>query len=277
MAVVLALASALTWGASDFAGGLTARRVGPYAATVGAQVAGGVALVALIAVLPGSSSGAAWFWGALSGIGGGLGLACYMRALSRGPMSLVSPTAAAVGAAIPVAVGLALGERPGAFGLAGAVLAVVAIALVCWQGRTGRDAARAFLAVLPITLLSAVGFGGFFVALSFAPADSGLWPLVAARAASVPLLVAAGRATGRRASVRGALALTIVTGVGDMAANALYLLAVREGLLSLTAALASLYPVPTIILAGAVLRERLGAVQWIGIALALVAAVLVAT
>lgn len=65
--------------------------------------------------------------------------------------------------------------------------------------------------------------------------------------------------------------LAIVCGVVDAAANALMLLALRIGDLSIVSALTALYPAGTILLAAVVLRERVAVVQWAGLALAIVA------
>ena len=65
--------------------------------------------------------------------------------------------------------------------------------------------------------------------------------------------------------------LAVVCGVVDAAANALMLVALREGDLSIVSALTALYPAGTILLAAVVLRERVAGVQWLGLALALVA------
>ena len=74
----------------------------------------------------------------------------------------------------------------------------------------------------------------------------------------------------------GARALTAAAGALDAAANVLYLLAVREGLLSVVSVLAALYPVSTVVLARVVLHERFAPIQRIGMAIALPAAILMA-
>jgi uncharacterized membrane protein len=56
-----------------------------------------------------------------------------------------------------------------------------------------------------------------------------------------------------------------------MVANLLYLLAAREGPLSLVVTLSSLYPACSVLLARVVLHERLRKVQWIGVGVALLA------
>jgi drug/metabolite transporter (DMT)-like permease len=107
--------------------------------------------------------------------------------------------------------------------------------------------------------------------------DSGLTPLVAARIASVALVVVLALA-GRQALrvARPALLLVAVSGIGDMSANALFLLATQaDGQLAITGVLASLYPVSTVVLAQLVLRERLVGAQVAGLLSAVGAVVLI--
>jgi len=75
---------------------------------------------------------------------------------------------------------------------------------------------------------------------------------------------------------RAALPLVAASGVGDMTANALFLLATQQdGQLAITGVLASLYPVSTVILAQIVLRERLVGAQVAGLGAAVAAVVLI--
>ena len=128
-----------------------------------------------------------------------------------------------------------------------------------------------------MALVGGIGFGVFFVALDASPADSGLWPLLGARAASLALLtVALKLRRSRLPHDRTAVGLAVGSGVLDMAANALFLAATRTGLLSLTALISSLYPVIVAVLAAAFLRERLDRLQWAGVATCLAAVALIA-
>jgi drug/metabolite transporter (DMT)-like permease len=106
---------------------------------------------------------------------------------------------------------------------------------------------------------------------------SGLTPLVAVRLASAVLVVVL--ALGGRQSLRvgrAGLPLVLLSGMGDMTANALFLLAVHQGgQLAITGILASLYPVVTVALAQLVLRERLLGTQIAGLVAAAAAVVLI--
>lgn len=77
-------------------------------------------------------------------------------------------------------------------------------------------------------------------------------------------------------SLRRAFVLAAACGVVDAVANLLLLLALRAGDLTIVSALTAMYPAGTILLAAVVLRERIAAVQWLGLALALTAGAMLA-
>lgn len=295
MAALLALGAAATWGVGDFLGGLTSRRTDEMVVTVLSQAAGLAVLAVLLPLGTVEATAAALAWGALAGIGGAVGLVAYFRALAIGPMGVTAPVAALVGAAVPVVAGVALGERPGAMAWVGVAIGLAATALASRPAEkvvTHPDA-HAELAVVPAgtdapadtdlrrgILAAAVAgllFGLFFVALDQAPVDGGLWPLLGARAAGLTLvgLLLAVRRPPR--PDRRATGVALTSGLLDMCANALFLLAVQRGSLVLTGVLTSLYPVAVVLLARAVLGERLGRVQLLGVGLAMLAVVLIAT
>ena len=159
---------------------------------------------------------------------------------------------------------------------AGILLALLAVVLVSAEGglATLRSARPASLTA---PLVAGAAFGFFFVLLDRTSADAGLTPLVAARLASVVLVVVVAVAGKQPLRVgRAALPLVLASGVGDMTANALFLLATQqEGQLAITGVLASLYPVSTVVLAQAVLRERLVPAQVAGLGAAVTAVVLI--
>ena len=276
MAVVLALSSAVVYGASDFLGGLASRRATVFGVVALSQLAGLVALVALLPWLGGPVTRADLGWGAAAGLVGATGLLVFFRALSRGVMSVVAPITAVTAAAVPVLAGLLGGNRIGPVAGAGILLALVAVVLVSAEGGLGQlRSARP--ASLSAPLVAGTAFGCFFVLLDRTSADAGLTPLVAARLASFALVVVVALVGRRSLRVgRTALPYVLASGVGDMTANALFLLATQQdGQLAITGVLASLYPVSTVVLAQAVLRERLVSAQVAGLGAALTAVVLI--
>lgn len=272
MTVEFALPAAVGFGVADFAGGLATRRTsGTLTVIAVAQLAGAAALLPALMLLPGRPSAAAAAFGALAGLAGSSGLVLYFRGLARGPMGVVAPLSALTSAGLPLVVGVLAGETTGPVTLGGVAVALLAITLA--TAGTSQD--RAALRGLLLGIGSGVGFGLFFVALKATPPDSGLWPLLAARVASVlvfgSLMLARGNSGERSWAYWG---LIVLSGATDMVANILFLLAAREGALSVSAVLVSLYPVVVVILARLVLRERLTWLQATSVALALAAGAL---
>jgi drug/metabolite transporter (DMT)-like permease len=183
-----------------------------------------------------------------------------------------------------VVIAMLLGERPGPIGVAGILLGIVSIVLVSQQTDASAASARAADAgrslELPpgvaIALISGVAIGFFFLSLAQTAPEAGMWPILAARITSVTLF-GVGAVVGKMSFrlPRPALILALGGGMVDMLANAAYLLAARDGPLSLVVTLSSLYPASTVLLARVVLGERLNARQVGGVVCALAAIVLI--
>ncbi len=272
-AVLLALASAATWGIADFSGGLVSRRVPTIPVTVISQSAGFVALLILLGARGGGVDGRSFWIGILAGLGGGSGLAAFYKALSLGTMSIVSPLAAC-GAVVPFGISLATGERPSGVALAGAVLALAGAVLASVQERRSAVPERVRAIALAAVAAVALGLFTYFLGLG-SRQGSALSTLVGARAGSLSFLLVL--ALGRRETLRiGRRWLVPVAAIGlcDVSANTLFALASGHGLLALVSVLGSLYPVITVLLAYLVLGERLTPLQigGVGVALAGVAA-----
>jgi uncharacterized membrane protein len=282
-AYLLALGSALLYGAADFTGGLTTRRAGLIAVVLVSQ-ASGLALVtlALPVLSPQLPARSDLFWGAAAGLTGGLGVALLYRALAIGVMAVVAPTTAVCAVTIPVVFAVLMGERPLPLAVAGILLGIVSIVLVSRQN-PGPDPASGGIAGgrtrstgVGTALVSGVAIGFFFLALAQTRREAGVWPLIASRSFSVALfgvIAAVGRHSLRMA--RPALVLALVCGALDMLANALYLLAAQQGPLSLVVTLSSLYPASTVLLARIILGERLNRWQVTGVGCALGAVVMI--
>ncbi len=279
-ATLLALLSAVLYGAGDFVGGVASRRASTLAVVFVSQFAGAVALLVLLPLLPSATVGRGdLIWGAAAGLAGGIGVALLYRALAIGTMSVVAPTTAVCAVVIPVAVSILLGERPSSLSLTGVAMALMAIVLVS-QASTPAESARHHARSAPaltIAIASGVAIGVFYLALARTARDAGLWPLLAARGASAVVFVIMALVSGHGAlrMPRDVLPMAILCGMLDMTANALYLVATRGGSLSTIVTLASLYPASTVVLARLVLRERLSRLQIAGVAACLVAIVLI--
>ncbi len=279
MASLLALLSALSFGVGDFFGGLAARRGGAPASVVLVAHIVGLALMTIIVTWVGFQVEPADVgFGLASGVAGAIGLVLLYRGLGIGAMGVVAPITALGAAVVPVGFGLLAGERPGAWASLGAGLSLLAIYLVSRSNGAEDPSGAGGTSGIAEALGAGVGFGVFFILLSQTSAESGLGPLVAARGASVALLGV--WAVARRSRILPLEAqprrLAVAAGVFDVAANALFLIATRTGLLSLVAVLSALYPVATILLARVVLSERLTSTQLFGLGVGGVGVTLIA-
>jgi drug/metabolite transporter (DMT)-like permease len=269
LAIALGLGAGLSWGISDFLGGLKSRTLDLLAVLVLSQGMG-LALVAVIVAVRGEGPPASeqLLYASISGIGGVVGLAAFYRGLAVGAMAVVAPIAA-TGAVIPVVAGLISGERPTAPQAMGIAAAIAGVVLASREPPEAGRPARAARGV-GLALVAACGFGGFFVAMDAASEDDVFWAVLVNRVTSISVLLLAALALRRSLAVpRGEAGVLLLIGTMDIGANALYAAGSTEGLISLVAVLASLYPVVTIVLARLVLHERVRALQRVGIAVAL--------
>jgi drug/metabolite transporter (DMT)-like permease len=276
---VLALASAALYGAADFIGGLTARRADTIAIVILSQAAGLLFIALLLPLLVAATpSRADLIWGGVAGVAGGVGVGLLYRALAIGVMAVVAPITAVCAVAVPVAIAVLLGERPGISASVGMAIAAVAIILVSHQPPVHQEhvppgSRRSSIA---LALASGVAIGLFFLSLAQTDANAGLWPLLAARSVAVALFTGLALVYQRPLRMpRSVMWTAAMGGIVDMLANLLFLLASRQGPLTLVVTLSSLYPASTVVLARIVLGERLTRIQWVGVASALVAIVLI--
>jgi drug/metabolite transporter (DMT)-like permease len=274
MGALLALASAACYGIADVTGGLLSRRAN-FALVALAGQAGGLGLTLPVSLLlPTASPGAQDLgWGAISGVGTGVGMVFLFRGLSRGAMSVVVPVSAVGGMALPVLIGVALlGDRPSVLSWLGIVAAVPALWLVSRNGP--RHGSPVGAAASVDGLIAGAGIALQYVALAQATPAAGIWPVTVGRLTALVTVLPAALATlaalrpGRTRSrsrptqpTQPGLSLpyaagAAATGVIAALALVLYLLATREQLVVIAVVLASLYPVIPVLLALTVLRER---------------------
>jgi drug/metabolite transporter (DMT)-like permease len=296
--VILGLLAGITYGASDFIGGLASRRSSTLSVVVISQFAGLIVLLALLPVLPSATpTRSDVLWGLLAGVGGAAGITLLYRGLAIGRMSLVSPITAVVAAIVPLGFGLLTNERPSTLALVGVGIALIAVVLVSTTEMPGEPASNAAPGLVGLqharegarvirnwwsqpglteAVLSGIGIGVFYVLIAHTNRTSGLWPLACSRSASMSIVAVLALAANRSlVPQRASLAAIIFAGIIDMLANALYLLGTRYGLLSIVAVLASLYPASTVLLARVVLNEKLTKLQVAGVACALVAVAMI--
>jgi drug/metabolite transporter (DMT)-like permease len=279
-ALLLALLAAVSYGVSDFIGGLAARRARVLTVVLVAFPLGTIGLGGLLILVGGRLGPQVLLVGGALGVLSGLGVLWFYAALAAGPMSVVSPLTALLVAGLPLLAGVAKGERPGPLAIVGAAVALVAVVLVSREERTAVDETPSVKLTAPVvgmTIGSGTAYAAFFVLLDGVPADSGLWPLFLARAVASVLVVVACALRGVLRPPRGlALRLAVGAAVLDVLANVAFLYGLRAGLLSLVSVITALYPAATVLLARVILGERPGAVQRLGLGLAAAAVTLIA-
>ncbi|MEV5314401.1 DMT family transporter [Streptomyces sp. NPDC052610] len=283
MTALFALATSLLWGLADFGGGLLTRRLPALTVVVVSQSIAVLVLGAIVVATGGWSEAGPQLWFAVgAGLVGPVAMLAFYKALALGPMGVVSPLGS-LGVAVPIGVGLVLGERPGLVQLAGIAVAVAGVVLAGGPQFKGAPVQRQ--AVL-LTLLAAFGFGAVMALIAEASTTlTGLF--LALFVQRVTNVVAGGTALyvsvrrGSRALPADgfpwrALPALAFVGLADVAANGTYSIAAQHGPVTVAAVLASLYPVVTALAARGFLSERLRAVQAAGAGLALVGTLMLA-
>jgi uncharacterized membrane protein len=277
MVVLLALVSALMYGLSDFVGGMVSRSVSAWQAAVVGQTSSTACSAAVAVFVSGSPHGSDFAWGALAGVGAGMGTGFLYRGFASGRMGVVAPVSAVGAAVVPVMAGALGGERPGALMWLGILIAIPAIWLISTVPPAVDGEPQTSIAEgLVDGVLAGLGFGGLFAALGQVPDSAGLWPLTVAQAFSVAAVIglavilrAAWRPRGRQ------VVWAAATGPLGASATLAFLLATHHGFLTLAGVLASFYPAATVLLAIAFLREHIHRAQALGLALCAVTIVCV--
>jgi drug/metabolite transporter (DMT)-like permease len=272
MGVVLSLLAALCYGSSDFLAGQTGRRGDPNAIVVIAQPFGIVAAaIAIFALSAHSPTSATLWWGALSGVGSGIGTVALYWGLSVTRMSIVAPISAVLSATLPALTGVLIGQQLPWLAWVGVTISLPAVALVSLQPATGPDNRTAGLMA---GLIAGAGFALLFIALDRAGTHAGGWPLLPGQVVA-SVIVAMWLLPARNRPDRRAWALSwrgaIIAGALGGTANLLYLAATGAGQLAVVAVVTALYPAITVLLARLVIGERWSRLQAVGLLVSAVA------
>jgi drug/metabolite transporter (DMT)-like permease len=275
LALAISLASAASWGISDFLGGLESRRLSVLGVLAVSQPAGLVLIAVFIPVFgadPISADKLAI--AALAGAASLGGLAAFYAAMAMGTVSVVAPIAS-LGVVVPVVAGLAQGESPGTVQLLGLVVAIAGVVILSYEENPDHSGVAHRSIVLAI--LAGLGFGIFFTALDAASPDRPGWAILAVRVGGVAAVAAALLVSRPNLDgVAGAAPVLVTIGFFDILANALFAVASTKGILPVVAVGGSMYPAFTIALAHGVLGERLASIQWAGVLLALLGVAMIA-
>ena len=267
----LALAAAASWGVGDFFGGLKSRSLNPVAILIVAQPIGLTLLGVWVAVRGQGPPGSAVLWACLASVLGTTGLIAFYRGMAAGALSIVAPIAGA-GAAIPVIWGLAGGDHPSGYQELGFAAALIGVVLASFERRP--EAAR-LAAGVGWAAIAMLAFGAYYIPMHAASHGDFLWAAFVFRLTSTTLIAAAWLVLRPPRARRADLPVLASIGVLDTGGNVFFAAASAKGLVSVVSILASLYPVVTVLLARAVLKERVHRSQELGIALALAGIVLI--
>jgi drug/metabolite transporter (DMT)-like permease len=272
-AIVLALGASLSWGFADFFGPLQGRKLGLLRTLVYVELGGLVGIAVIVAVRWIGPRDAVALLAIPAAISGTLGLFAYYRGIAVGAVSVVAPIAG-VSAVVPVVVGIASGESPSPWQLAGIACALLGVFFAAREPRSGGEARLA--AGVGLAVLAAIGFGGYFPLMHAAGNADYWWASFIFRIASTSIIMLVVAVQRPNIIVPGrALPWLLLIGVGDMFGNLLFAAASTSGLVSVTSVLASLYPIVTVVLARVVLSERVARSQEAGIGLTLAGVVLI--
>jgi drug/metabolite transporter (DMT)-like permease len=276
---LLAALASLLWGTSDFFGGLAAKgwpvqRVGVVVQTVSLAI-----VAAILVVVPADPRAADLGWGAIAGVATAAGIALLYRGLAIGPMHVVAPTTAVVGASVNVAVGLVSGERPTVITSAGVALAILAVGLVGWSAPRVDQGGRPSRRVIQMAIGAGICLGVLNVCFAATEAASGVWPVGVSRLVALILLGASAAVARPSApSTTGSAPWWAVgAGVADIGATMSIALALQRGSLVVVSVLGALFPAVTVVLARAFLAERMARLQLAGLVAAIAAVILMAS
>ncbi len=277
LSILFGLFAALGWGAGDFTGGLASRKTGAYRAVFYGEVIGIILLLIVVFVagepLPNQKI---WLLSMLAGALGTVGLMFLYHSMTLGMMSLATPVSALLAASLPVLVGIFKEGIPQLLTIIGFGFALFAVWMIS-QGESGVTNILAHLSDLKLPLLAGIGFGLYFVLMHEATRTGAtIWPMVASRSGGMILITVYMLITRASWKVEDSSAWPMITinGILDISGNLFFILAGQSGRLDVAAVLSSLFPGATVMLAWIFLKERLTRNQWIGIASALVAIVL---
>jgi drug/metabolite transporter (DMT)-like permease len=292
-AIVLALGASLAWGFGDFFGPLQGRKLGVLRALVYVQLGGLAGIALIVSVRHLGPRDAVVLLAIPAAISGTLGLYAYYRGIAVGAISIVAPIAG-VSAVVPVIVGIASGESPSAWQLAGIACALLGVFLAAlepaeqrpvrasgpvegvWGNREVPPAIHRIAPGVGLAVLAAIGFGGYFPFMHAAGNADYWWASLIFRMASTSVILIAVAVQRPNIVVPGrVLPWLAVIGLADMFGNLLFAAASTSGLVSITSVLASLYPIVTVVLARVLLAERVARSQEAGIGLTLAGVVLI--
>jgi len=283
--VILGFSTALVYGFADFFGAIASRKISSIVVTAVSGIVGFFFLLTMIPFFGATFSRDAIIAGIAAGFASAIGITALYASLAIGPISIISPLGAVLGAMVPLIFGFFIGDRFGPLGWLALALILVAVVLVGFI--PGADVRLPSVKGLALAFVAGAGVGTILIVLKFSPTDSGLASVITMRVVSTILLILFVLATWMHLRRKGISKLkvsmagkywwaVIAAGIFDSSANIFFTLALRSGSLSVVSVLTALYPLGTIILARLILKERIGRVQMIGVLVALTGSAILA-
>lgn len=268
----------MVYGFADFFGAIASRKLSSVLVTAVSGIVGFFFLLAMIPFFGANFSQQAVITGIAAGVASAIGITALYASLAIGPISIISPLGAVLGALVPMTFGFFIGDRFGPAAWLALALILVAVVLVGFI--PGADVRLPSAKGLALAFVAGAGIGTILIVLKFSPSDSGLasvlvMRLVSAGLLNILLLVTWMRLRRRKGSspknvVAGKFWWAVIAaGIFDSSANIFFTLALRSGSLSVVSVLTALYPLGTIILARLILKERIARIQMFGVLLAL--------
>ena len=278
LTVILGFSTALVYGFADFFGAIASRKISSIIVTAVSGIVGSFFLLAMIPFFGATFSRDAIIAGIAAGLASAIGITALYASLAIGPISIISPLGAVLGALVPLIFGFFIGDRFGPLGWLALALILVAVVLVGFI--PGADVRLPSVKGLALAFVAGAGIGTILIVLKYSPSDSGLASVITMRLVSTALLNILLLFTWMRLRRRRVETTkvefakkfwwaVIAAGIFDSSANIFFTLALRSGSLSVVSVLTALYPLGTIILARLILKERIGRVQMLGVLVAL--------
>lgn len=284
LTVILGFFTAVVYGFADFFGALASRKISSITVTAVSGFVGFVFLSALAPFIGATFSQQAIITGIAAGVASAIGISALYASLAIGPIAIVSPMGAVIGALVPMTFGFFLGDRFGWFGFVALAMILIAVVLVGFV--PGADTRLPSAKGLLFAAIAGCGIGTILIVLKFSPSDSGMASIIVMRLVSAIFLniFLVGVWLKNRKAAKSAKEkvptkfwwAVVAAGVFDSSANIFFTLALRSGSLSVVSVLTALYPLGTIILARIVLKERIAKVQMVGVLLALTGSAILA-
>lgn len=281
--LIMALLTALCFGTSDFIGGALSRAHSAARITLWSQAVVAGLYTCLLMVMPSPFSAAGFTIGLGVGLGSVLGIMLLYYCLARGPVGVVASATAIVAATIPAVWGWARGDQMGPTLWIGVFVGLVAIALLSAPSKTESTVSQMTPRLWMLTVCSGMLLSSTALGFSFVPNGASVWPLLGSGAGALVVAIVL-NGSGRKAAAgqepqlgrRGAV-LIIMMGIMIVGAYWTQLWAIQHAQsLAQVSIVVSMYPLPTMLWAHFIHRERLTLVQYAGVICALLGLALVA-